>query len=288
MDLETLSNRILDTNFGSEELEISHSTDPPSDELGLPDDENSSLTHYGVPGMKWGVRKDRTKRVPRRYRRFEGETDKEYQNRMNRESQERQAKVAAREKAASEKRAAKERADTQRRALRSQEKIAKTNASIQIERERLQQKANERIRKEQQKAQEKERRKQEKQAEKKGDEKKTKSQLEKGKKAASTKGMTDEELRVAINRMNLEKQYREASRKPDKPAIKATKSIVAKVGANIATTYATKYAVKGIDYLIGKATGKKQETEVKTAKGNQTNESGADNEDKKKSKGGNN
>lgn len=107
MDVETLSNRILD--------------DVVIDESDVHDNTENSLTHYGVLGMKWGVRKDRTTTTKKRDRRYENETKEEYKIRMNREHQERLAKISAKSKEASESRTER----MQKRTLKSQEKQAK-------------------------------------------------------------------------------------------------------------------------------------------------------------------
>lgn len=57
MDLETISNRILDSNFGLTDR-IEHSDE---DRVAERDDflsPDNYLTHYGIKGMKWGIRKE--------------------------------------------------------------------------------------------------------------------------------------------------------------------------------------------------------------------------------------
>lgn len=226
MTLEELSNKILDESFDSN---LEH-----SDEVESSDNFSDFLEHYGVLGMKWGVRKDR--KVPKKYRRFEGESDQEYQNRMNRESQERQnkANIKAREK--SEKRAAKERLATQKRALKSQERMAAAQ------------------RKEAQRREEAQRKEQAKKADK-----KTKSNNEKGDKAQNVKSMTDEELRAAIARIRSEKEYQQLTKKPDGFATATLKKVgnigggvLIGTGKALATKYLTKYASEKIDDFMDK------------------------------------
>lgn len=233
---EELSEMILDGSYDK----LTHADSFVVSEDYISSDNNSDdLEHYGIPGMKWGVRKER--KVRRRDRRYEGESDQEYQARMNRESAERRAKTEAKARAASEKRQIREQEATQKRALKSQQKIA----SMQI-------KAQQRKEVEQRKA-DKERSKQN------SDNKKTKSNLEKDKKAQSLKSMTDQEVRDAIARMQLEKQYKELAKK--KPGfLKSTSGqILTKVGTAIVTTQLTKLGNKMVENAVDAAKKKSKD-----------------------------
>lgn len=173
IDLETLSNRYL--NDPEDIISSDNSTD------------DDFLEHYGVPGMKWGIRKDRkssgTKKKSStvkkdkstsifrgKNRRYPNESAAQYNARMKRESEERIAKINAKQQAASEK-----------RTLKSHEKIAK----MQIKSE------------EKQRAEEAAR----KNPTTKVDTKKT------------VKNMSDQEIRDAIARFRLEQEYKNEQRK---------------------------------------------------------------------------
>ncbi|MBD5135256.1 MAG: hypothetical protein HDT39_04745 [Lachnospiraceae bacterium] len=154
---------------------------------------------------------------------------------MNRESAERRAKTEAKARAASEKRLIKEREASQKRTLKSQEKIASMQIKAQQKKEAEQRKA--------QAKSEKERRKQS------GEDKKTKSNLEKDKKAQSFKTMSDQEVRDAIARMKLEKEYRDMAKKPDSFLKKSLKKVAATL-------------VGGTMLAVGKAVLTKQLTTI--------------------------
>ncbi len=228
MDLETLSERILETNFGSD---VVHSDQDP-----FPYIFDNELYHHGIKGMKWGVRRTPEqlghKKIRFRDRRRRNESDEEYKKRLAQREQERKAKVDSKTRIKQRKLEIKEQEETQKYLLRSQERIRKAEARS---RKRL----------------------------KKFSDKKTESNLEKDEKAKPTRSLTDDELRAAIQRMQLEKQYKELTKTPDSPLVKSTKKIIGGAAEQIARAYITKYAMKGIDYLIQKKTGKKDPTDPK-------------------------
>lgn len=196
-----------------------------------PTDDSDSLEHYGVLGMKWGVRKDRTTtKVKKRDRRYEGESDQEYQARMNRESQERQAK--ARYKAE---------AESQKRVLKSQERQQKLQMKAQ-ERQRAEQRAENIRREEQARKDAIQRRKEEKAAERKRRKEKTDS------KPTNTRALTDRELADAIQRLRSEQEYKRLSLQ--------NKSIATKALVKTATIGG------GLLLAVGTAVAKKQLTNV--------------------------
>lgn len=256
VDLETLSNMILDG------LELTHTEEPDSNQNETFDEYSSNfLEHYGVLGMKWGVRKDRKPRVKRKDRRYEGETDAQYQARMQRESNERVAKTQAKARADSEKRAIREREASQRRTLKSQERIARINKKSEQKTKRMQLKADEKLRKEQ----EAQRLKQNPQQDPK---KKTKSNRDKGKNRTPTSQMTDQEIRDAIARVKLEQEYINLTKKP-KGIMDRTMKEVSDVGGGVlkatgkalATKYLTQYATNKIDSMIDKNAQRKIDKE---------------------------
>lgn len=226
MDLETLSNMYLDGSIN----DLLHK------ELYLDDDQENALEHYGILGMKWGIRRTPEQlghRVKKKDRRYEGETEQQYQQRMARESAERIAKTEAKAKAKSEKRAIREREAAQKRELRSQERIAKRRL-----------KSEENLRKEQAK-----------QNPQQDVNKKTKSNLNKGNKRTPTKDMTDQEIRDAIARLKLEKEYIDLSKKPKgvlNKTVDGTSKLLLQVGRNIAVGQLTKYGNQKVDDFVNK------------------------------------
>lgn len=250
--VEELSNRILDEGSDvvhSNELDSDRTFDNNSDDAEIVDeanspsetDESDSLTHYGIPGMKWGVRKDREYKPKKKDRRYDGESDQDYQNRMAREERERSSKQSERSKVKSEKRAAKERAQTQKRMLKSQERLRQMEIKAQqkaketeIAERKRQEARSDKLAKEAKAKRRKEERKAERE--------KTKS------KPVNTRTLSDRELSDAIQRLRNEQQYKQLSLQnkslPTKTIVKA-----ATVGG-------------GILLAVGTAVAKKQLTDV--------------------------
>lgn len=243
IDVETLSNRILDDDF-EQELVYSEFID-----------EDDSLTHYGVKGMKWGVRKDRTSVfTKKRDRRYADETDKEYQARMNREFQERTAKARAKEQAAAEKRASKERLQLQKMLLKSQERQQK-----------MQIKSKEKDRAEQVKKQEAE-------AKRKAEELK-KAAKEAAKKSSrheirNVRNLSDMEINEAIARFKLEQEYkkqqkaaRSATAGMFSKTLSGTGDIVMSVGKEVVKSQLKDVATDKVDDLLIKKGLKKKKSD---------------------------
>lgn len=252
MTVSENSEMILNDNFS---IDLSHSEgidSAPSDENNLDyndaqfTDESDGFNHYGILGMKWGVRRTkeelgyRTKKRKRRDLRYEDETAQQHQARLQRESNERAVKTQAAAQTKSEKRQLKAKADEQKRMLKSQERQQERTIKSQEKARRDQMKQQERQRKEQEKAQRK----------------KTKSNLDKGKKRQDPKTMTDQEIRDAIARMQLEKQYKQMSRGIGGKAASTASEIFSGAGKKIVTalivTYGTKAATAFIDSKIKK------------------------------------
>ena len=67
------------------------------------------------------------------------------------------------------------------------------------------------------------------------------------------RSMSDAELRARINRMQMEKQYAQLTKKPPNPVVKFAGDVLLQSGKNIAADYVTKYGKKTIDELISKS-----------------------------------
>lgn len=204
MDLETLSNRILDSIYG---LELEHSNDifennSPSENVA----EDNELTHYGVKGMKWGVRKER-----------------EHSNTKKKSGSSNATKTLRSRLSDLNSQL------TKRKAIKSKEKREKA------------------LLKEQEKQ-----RKEQIEQEKAVINKKTESNYQLGKKAKSTSTMTDQEIRDAIARMQLEKQYKELAKQQESYGERFVKSVLNEAGKKLAVNYTVKYATLGIDSIIKK------------------------------------
>lgn len=73
----------------------------------------------------------------------------------------------------------------------------------------------------------------------------------------SVKDMSDSELRQKINRLQMEKQYAQLTKKDVSAGQKFVTDILTNAAKQTATNYTSKYMTKGIDKIVEKAIGKK-------------------------------
>lgn len=237
MTVDEVSERILNDNFGVN-VSYSEGTSSTPSEVFV-DNRSNSLDHYGITGMKWGVRRSQEElghKVPKRKkkdRRYEDETDQEYQSRMQRELTERQSAAASKIQLKMQKRQLSSQERQQKRQLASQEKQQNKQRKLQEKNQKAQQKKDER----QAKLQEKEQKKQER-----DDKKKTKS------KPTDPRHLTDRELNDAIQRLRNEQTYKQLAVE-SKPLLNKTLIKSAAV-------------IGGVALTVGTAVVKKQLTDI--------------------------
>lgn len=253
MTVNDVSDKILDENFGLDLMHSEETDSSPSEELNevvKSEDGNGAeigLTHWGIKGMKWGVRRSqeelghKTRKRRFRDRQYEDETPQQHAARLQRESNERVAKTQAKEHAASEKRQLKAEADKQKRQLKSLEKQQK-----------MQIKSQEKARKEQLQS-EKEKRNNE-----------LKRQKIEAKKKAEDKyidprKLSDRELSDAVQRLRNEQAYKqlrvENTSFPKKTALKALGiggGILLAVGTTVAKKQLTDIGNMKVDEYLKK------------------------------------
>lgn len=70
------------------------------------------------------------------------------------------------------------------------------------------------------------------------------------------KKMSDSELRSKINRLQMEKQYKQLTSSEISVGRKFVQDVLTNAAKQTATNYVSKYMTKGIDAAIKKATGK--------------------------------
>lgn len=156
---------------------------------------NNDLTHWGVPGMRWGVR---------RYQRKDGTLTSAGKKRYNKEMDK----------------------------LKREERIIKNKQRTKAKFDKLETKRNEI-----------------------NALKSATSDRKSSKKTDSKRPMSDSELREKVNRMELEKRYRDLMKEANPPKSTAGKdfvtSVIKKTGDEIAPQVAKHYAAKLANELIG-------------------------------------
>lgn len=243
MTVEELSNRIIRGDLFSEEGRyICTQNDY--------DSANTNIVHYGVLGMKWGVRKDRKRK---------GETDQQYKDRMDRESRERQAEKDRKARSKDQKRSLKAQERQQKRVLRSQERTEKARQKAELAKTKANLDAQAKQRRDLQKQLEKQ------EARKRKDAKKAKEKKSSKGEVKPISLMTDDELNAAINRINLEKNYKKAKKNPGAFG-KVAATILIPVGTEVVKKTLTRVADKKIREAESKYKAKKAEKIIDKAK----------------------
>lgn len=238
MTQEELSERIINGDFLTD---ISHED--------LSEDE---LEHYGVLGMKWGVRKDRKRK---------GESEAEYQNRIRTQADER-AKAHEIELRKLE---AKIKSQEQKRTLKSQEKTAKAQLAVRKKELKLQEnreKAQKKNQQEQAKARKKELKlqKEREEAQRKQQEQQRKDQSKKKTKSKDKRDVTeftDQELNDIINRLQREQTYKSLTKGPGRKFVDKGVRIVSNVSDELMRNYIKNSGTSLINKGIEKVKKKK-------------------------------
>lgn len=65
--------------------------------------------------------------------------------------------------------------------------------------------------------------------------------------------MSDEDLRKAVSRLNMEKQYKQLTEKQLSPGRKFVQDVITNAGKETAKKYVSKYMDKGVERLIKEA-----------------------------------
>ena len=77
------------------------------------------------------------------------------------------------------------------------------------------------------------------------------------KRSNKVKNMSDAELRARVNRLQLEKQYRDLSKGDVSKGRKFVSEVMTNSAKKVATDYVSKYMTKGINYAINNVPKKK-------------------------------